>query len=119
MAHTYQINFKEALLEPEDWESLIHEKEYKISLTKSQDTIPQGQSSFAIGEAYGFGLLRRRLDGVLEVTSGVLKAVVAYADRQNAEIQARTVLGRLRVASASAGCQYVGDVRMELLRLHR
>ncbi len=118
MAHTYQINFKEALLEPEDLESLIHEKEYKISLTKSQDTLPQGQS-FAIGDAYGFGLLRRRLDGVLEVTSGVLKAVVAYADRQNAEIQARTVLGRLRVASASAGCQYVGDVRMELLRLHR
>ncbi|KAI0083255.1 hypothetical protein BDY19DRAFT_998699 [Irpex rosettiformis] len=124
MPQTYHVDFKEALLEPQDWESLIHEKEYKISLAASQDTLVRvksvgSSSSRGNDDDAPYGVLGRGFDVVVDAASSALKAVVSYADRQNAEIQARTVLSRLRVGSVCRDCGYVGDVRMELLRLHR
>ena len=115
MAPTYQVNLKECLLEPEDWESLIHDKEWKISLGDSTDTLPKSTSS----DTYDYGHVVRGFNGVIDAASGIFKAAISYADRQNAEMQARAVLSRLRVANVYHESPYVGDVRMELLQLHR
>ena len=111
MAPTYQVNLKECLLEPEDWESLISDKEWKISLGDSTDTLPKSN--------YDYGHVVRGFNGVIDAASGIFKAAISYADRQNAEMQARAVLSRLRVANVYHESPYVGDVRIELLQLHR
>ena len=111
MAPTYQVNLKECLLEPEDWESLINDKEWKISLADSTDTLPKSN--------YDYSHVVRGFNGVIDAASGIFKAAISYADRQNAEMQARAVLSRLRVANVYHESPYVGDVRVELLQLHR
>ena len=111
MAPTYQVNLKECLLEPEDWETLISDKEWKISLGDSTDTLPKSH--------YDYGHVVRGFNGVIDAASGIFKAAISYADRQNAEMQARAVLSRLKVANVYHESPYVGDVRIELLQLHR
>lgn len=108
---------KGALLEPEDWEKLIAEKEWKLATARggTETAVPASR----IGPSYD--VLRRNslvdgIYGVVESASCAVRALAQLAGRKTAEYQAEVLLRRLL---STYGGKYTDGLRHELLQLHK
>ena len=105
---------KVALLEPEDWEKLIQEKEWKISKTHSH-------AALVARFAPSYQVLRQNtvvsgLYGLASTASYAARALVQLAGRKTAEFQTEFLLRRVINAHDR---RYNTVLREELLTAHK
>jgi hypothetical protein len=117
----YNIDLKAAatLLDPEDWENLIHDKEGKITLIAAKANSAATSNTYdAVIAFVGNTTVIRSLSGIFQTVSNTCHAVSVYASRKGARLRLRSALSRL-ASGEGCGGRYVGKARLELLSLHR
>lgn len=105
---------KGALLDPEDWEKLVAEKEWNIA-TKDKET------AFANRFSPSYDVLRQNslvssISGLVGSASYAARSLTQIAGRKTAEYRAETLMRRVLTAH---GGRYTAEARQELLQLHK
>ncbi|KAI0338861.1 hypothetical protein BDW22DRAFT_1362156 [Trametopsis cervina] len=112
---TFKLDLKAALLEPEDWETLVQEKEWKLEAESKKSEEPFGARPGPSIQLLNDTAIVRSISSFIKASSSTALAVLAFADRASAEYRARSSLSRLIKLH---GNRYTPELRYELLKLH-